>query len=139
MNSAIRKILAVIIGIIIGSIVNMGIIMLSSSIIPPPDGVDVTNMESIKSSMHLYEPRHFIFPFMAHALGTFVGAFLSALIVVKYENRFALIIGVVFLIGGVSSILMLPSPTWFTVLDTVVAYIPMAYFGGKLAISIKPK
>lgn len=30
---------------------------------------------------------------------------------------------------------MLPSPTWFTILDLAGAYIPMAYLGGKLAIN----
>ncbi|HEY9168703.1 MAG TPA: hypothetical protein VIN72_04385 [Lutibacter sp.] len=40
--------------------------------------------------------------------------------------------GAFFLAGGVASIFMLPSPTWFTVLDIVGAYIPMAYFAGKL-------
>ncbi len=75
MNSIIRNILAVVAGAVVGSLVNMGIIMISSSIIPPPDGADVTTMEGLKASMHLFQPRHFIMPFLAHALGTFAGAF----------------------------------------------------------------
>lgn len=46
----------------------------------------------------------------------------------------ALIVGVLFLIGGVSMVAMLPSPMWFNALDLIVAYIPMAFLGGKLAI-----
>ena len=133
MNHVIKNTLAVIAGLIFGSAVNMGIIMLSGSIIPPPDGVDVTNMESLKSSMHLFEPRHFILPFVAHALGTFVGAYITALIAVNYKIKFALSIGVFFLIGGIANTFMLPSPTWFTVLDLTGAYIPMGWLGGKLA------
>jgi hypothetical protein len=45
MNLIIRNILAVICGIVIGSIVNMGIITISGSIIPPPNGADVTTLE----------------------------------------------------------------------------------------------
>jgi hypothetical protein len=30
--------------------------------------------------MHLFEPRHFIFPFLAHSLGTFAGAFVATLL-----------------------------------------------------------
>jgi len=134
MNPIIKNILAVVAGIIIGSIVNMGIIMISGSIIPPPDGADVTTTEGLKASMHLFEPKHFIFPFLAHAIGTFVGAFLAALIAANHKIKFALGIGVLFLVGGVASIFMLPSPTWFTVVDLVGAYIPMAYLGGKFGM-----
>ena len=47
--------------------------------------------------------------------------------------RFALGIGVWFLLGGIVNVFMLPSPTWFTILDLAGAYIPMGYLAGKLA------
>jgi hypothetical protein len=134
MNPLLRNILAVVAGILLGSAVNMGIIMLSSSIIPPPEGADVTSMESLKASMHLFEPKHFVFPFLAHALGTLAGAFLAALIAASHKIKFGLGIGIFFLIGGIASVFMLPSPTWFTVLDLAGAYIPMGWLGGKLAM-----
>lgn len=137
MNPIIRNILAVIAGFIIGSIVNMAIIMVSGSIIPPPDGADVTTMEGLKASMHLFQPKHFILPFLAHALGTLVGAFFAAKIAAGHKMKFALVIGVLFLAGGTANVLMLPSPTWFTILDLVGAYIPMAYLAGKLAVKNK--
>ena len=132
MNPIIRNILVVIAGAILGSAINMGIIMVSGSIIPPPNGADVTTMEGLKESMHLFQPKHFIFPFLAHALGTFAGAFLAAIIAVDHKMKFALGIGFFFLLGGITNIFMLPSPTWFTILDLIGAYIPMAYFAGKL-------
>lgn len=122
------------VGIPFGSIVNMGFIMISGSVIPPPEGADVTTAEGLNASMHLFQPRHFIFPFLAHAIGTFAGAFVAALIAATHKMRFALGVGLFFLAGGVTSVFMLPSPTWFTVLDLVGAYLPMAYLGGKLAI-----
>lgn len=134
MKPTIKNILAVITGLVIGSVVNMALIMISGSIIPPPDGADVTTTEGLKASMHLFEPKHFIFPFLAHALGTFVGAFVTAMIAANHKMKFAMAIGGFFLLGGISSVFMLPSPTWFTVLDLVAAYIPMAYLAGKLAM-----
>ncbi|PWK17717.1 hypothetical protein [Xanthomarina spongicola] len=134
MNSTVKNILAVVAGIIIGGIVNMGLINISGSIIPPPEGVDNTTMEGLKESMHLFQPKHFIFPFLAHALGTLVGAFIAAKIAATRKMTFALVIGAFFLLGGITSVMMLPSPTWFSILDIVGAYIPMAYIGGKLAI-----
>jgi len=133
MNPILRNILAVVAGLIIGSAMNMGLIMLSSSVIPPPEGVDVTNMESLKASMHLFEPKHFIFPFLAHALGTLTGAAVAAMIAASHNMKFALGIGAFFLIGGIANVFMLPAPTWFVVTDLVLAYIPMGWLGGRLA------
>ncbi len=133
MHPILRNSLAVIAGIVIGSIVNMGIISVSGSIIPPPEGTDVTTSEGLKASMHLFEPRHFIFPFLAHALGTLVGAWVAALLAISHKAKFALGIGVFFLMGGIASVFMLPSPLWYTVVDLLGAYLPMAYLGAKLA------
>lgn len=135
MNPILKNILAVFAGFVIGSIVNMGIIMVSGFIIPPPTGADVTTMEGLKASIHLFEPKHFLFPFLAHALGTFVGALVAAWISASHKMKFAIVIGFFFLLGGTANIFMIPSPVWFIVLDLVGAYIPMGYLGGKLIVS----
>lgn len=132
MNPIIRNVLAVIAGLVVGGVVNMGIINISGSIIPPPEGADVTTMEGLKATMHLFEPRHFIFPFLAHALGTLVGAIIAGLLAANHRLKFALSIGLFFMIGGIINVFMLPSPLWFTVLDLVGAYIPMGWIGGKI-------
>ena len=139
MNPLVKNILAVIFGIIIGSLVNMGIIMISGSIIPPPQDADIKTMEGLKSTMHLFEPKHFIFPFLAHALGTFVGAIIAATIAATHKIKFAVAIGVFFLIGGIVNVMMLPSPIWFTILDLGGAYIPMGFIAGKLVIKTSKK
>jgi hypothetical protein len=139
MNSILRNILAFITGAIVGSVVNMGIINISGSIIPPPEGTDVTTMEGLKSAIHLFEPQHFIFPFLAHALGTLAGAFLAALIAVTHKMKFAMAIGLFFLIGGIVNVFLLPSPLWFIILDLAVAYLPMAWLGEKLTYGVFKK
>lgn len=132
MNPIIRNVLAVIVGFLAGSAVNMGLVMASPHIIPPPVGVDVKDIESIKASIHLYEFKHFIVPFLAHALGTVVGAYVAVIISASYKLIMGLVIGVLFLLGGISVAFMLPSPTWFVVVDIVGAYMPMAWIGTKL-------
>lgn len=132
MNPIVKNILAVIAGVVIGGALNMGIIMMSGSVIPPPEGADITTMEGLKASMHLMEPKHFLMPFLAHALGTFLGALVAALIVPAQKMKLAMIVGGWFLLGGILNILMLPSPLWFTFTDLIGAYIPMAYLGAKL-------
>ena len=133
MHPIIKNILAVVAGIVAGSAVNMGIINVSALIIPPPEGVDNTTMEGLKASMHLFEPKHFLMPFLAHAIGTLAGGFLAALLATEQKIKFALGIGLFFMLGGIANVIMLPSPLWFTLLDLGAAYIPMAYIAGKLA------
>jgi type III secretory pathway component EscU len=54
MNPIIKNIIAVIAGLVVGSIINMGIIMASGSIIPPPEDINPADMESLKEGMHLF-------------------------------------------------------------------------------------
>lgn len=128
-----RNILAVILGCVVGSFVNMGIISVSGSIIPPPEGADVTTMEGLIASMHLFQPKHFIIPFLAHSLGVVVGAFIGVKIAATNKKVFAFIIGGLFMVGGIINVFLLPSPTWFNITDIVLAYIPMAWIGWKIA------
>lgn len=134
MNPIIRNVLAIIAGVILGSAVNMGLIILSGLIIPPPEGMDTGSMDGLKSGMHLFGPKHFIFPFLAHALGTLAGSLIATLIAVKQKMTIAMVVGVFFLVGGIINVFMLPSPLWFNALDLILAYIPMAWIGGMMGI-----
>ncbi len=127
MPGLVRNALAVVAGFLVGSLVNMALISLSPSLIPPPAGVDVRNAESLGSSIHLFEAKHFVMPFLAHALGTFAGALTAFLIAVTYKARVAWIIGFLFLLGGIAAIFVIPAPVWFIALDLLVAYLPMAW------------
>lgn len=129
-----RNIAAVLAGLIIGGAVNMGIIMISGAVISPPEGADLTTAEGLIEAMPLMEPKHFLMPFLAHALGTFVGAIIAAAIGVGRKMLLAIIVGIFFLAGGITNILMLPSPMWFNIADLVFAYIPMAWLGARLVL-----
>ncbi len=131
MNTTVRLILAVIAGIIVGGVVNMGIVMVGPALIPPPEGADMTTVEGLNAAMNLLEPKHFVPPFLAHALGTLVAALVAALIAGRHQMKIGLGIGAFFLIGGITASMMIPAPTWFIVLDLVAAYIPMGWLGGK--------
>jgi len=133
MKRVFRLILAVIAGLFIGSVVNMALVMASGHIIPSPAGVDTTTTEGLKAAMPLFEPKHFLFPFLAHAIGTLVGAFIATLAAPGRICGPAWAVGAFFLIGGIAAVAMLPSPLWFTVVDLVLAYLPMAWLGHRLA------
>ena len=136
LKNAVVGVVAVLVGLYIGGSLNMYLITISGSIVAPPEGAVMTTTEGLKEAMHLFEPKHFLMPFLAHAIGTLVGAFVAALIAFKHKVRFALGIGCVFLVGGIMMTFMLPSPVWFTVVDLSLAYIPTAYLGGLLAVRL---
>lgn len=133
MNPKLKNVLAVIAGLVGGSVVNMLIVMASGSIIPLPEGVDPANIESLKESINLFEPKHFVLPFLAHALGTLSGATLATRLSASKTLTPAFVVGAFFLLGGISNIFMLGGPMYFTVIDLTLAYIPMAWLGGKWA------
>lgn len=133
MSPIIKYIIAVIVGVVVGSGVNMGLVNIGPSIIPLPDGADISTMEGLAESMSLLSPANFLFPFLAHALGTLVAAFVAAKIAGSHEMRFGIGLGVFFLLGGITAANMLGGPVWFIAVDLIMAYIPMGILGAKLA------
>ena len=132
MPTILRNVLALAAGILIGGIVNMLLITVSPMLIPPPAGVDPSSTENLARTMHLFEPRHFIMPFLAHSLGTLVGSLLAFLIAATRKAQLAYAVGAFFLIGGVAASFMLPAPAWFIALDLLAAYLPMAWLGTRI-------
>lgn len=130
MHPIIRNLLAVVAGIIIGSLVNAGLVGFLPTIIGTPEGVDMNDLESIKANIGNFELKHFMSPFLAHALGTLVAAFIAARFGATRHLLLALTPGFFFLLGGLGMVVLLPeSPLWFKVLDLGLAYMPAAYLG----------
>ena len=132
MNAILRNVLAVIIGIAVMMFVNSSLIQVSASIIPPPEGVDPMDIESIKANFDKFTPKHYFVPFLAHALGTIAGVVVGCLIAALYKFKIAMGLGIVHLLGGIAAAFMIPAPVWFIVADLALAYIPMAWLGAKL-------
>jgi len=133
MNAIGQNTLAIIAGVVAGSLVNMALVNVGPSVVPLPEGADVSTMEGLRDSMRLFAPLNFLFPFLAHALGTLVGAFVAARFAASHHLKFAIAIGVLFLLGGIAAASMIGGPMWFNVTDLVLAYLPMAWLGAVLA------
>lgn len=131
-----QNVLGVVIGCMIGGQLNMWIINHSTDFIPAPEGADVKTMEGIQASIHLFEPKHFLMPFLAHALGTLLAAFVAGLIAKRTRKVAAMIPGGLFFIGGAFAVSMIPAPMWFNATDLVCAYIPMAWMGYWLSTKV---
>ena len=133
MHPVLRNVLVVLGGFIVGAVVNGGIVDLSATVIPLPDGIDPNDMEALMANMKDFPPKNFIMPFLAHALGTLAGAYFVSRLAASNHLKLALLIGLIFLGGGITMASVLPAPVWFIVVDLVLAYLPMAYLAWKLA------
>ena len=126
MNSIIKNILALIGGGLVSMVANMGLIITGNQLIPFSDNINPMNAMN-------WEIKYFIFPFLAHAIGTLSGAFIAAKFSASYHMQFAICIGIFFLSGGISMVFILPAPIWFIVIDLVFAYLPMGWLGWKIS------
>lgn len=130
MKAIFRNFLSIGAGLLVGSVVNMALVKIGPYLIPPPEGVDMTTAEGLKEAIPLFKPAHFLMPFLAHALGTFTGAVIVTVLSTRPVKFYLpLMVGFFFLMGGIMSIMILPSPLWFTLVDLLFAYLPMAWLG----------
>ncbi len=133
MSPVVRNILAVIIGLVVGNLVNMFLITYSGSIIPLPEGIDPNNMEQLQENFKHFPLKNFIMPFLAHALGTLAAAYVACKLAMSRKRTLVIIIGSIFLVGGIAASFMIKPPSWFIFVDLALAYFPMAFLGQKLA------
>ena len=134
----VNSIIGVLLGLLIGSMINGALIQVGGKVIPLPEGFDGNTMNELSVAIQHFQFQHFIFPFLAHAIGTLIGSVVGAWIsTTSYAYYSALLIGILFLSGGVYMVFHLPSPLWFDIIDLGFAYIPMAILGYVIANRIK--
>ena len=115
----------------------MALVMTGPQVFPPPAGINMNDAKSLAAGVHLLEPKHFLFPFLAHALGTFAGAVTTHLAAATRRSALAYLIGGLFLAGGIAAAFVIPAPAWFLALDLLGAYLPMAWLGARLARGLR--
>ncbi len=125
--------LALVGGLLVGGVVNMMLVTAGAALIPAPAGVNVMDPDSIAASIHLFEPVHFLFPFIAHAAGAFTGALVAALVAPSGKMVWAMVVAGITMLGGIANTFMLPAPAWFIATDLLLAYLPPGWLAGKLA------
>ena len=133
MKAFLKNLGALFLGAVLGALVNSAIIWLQPYIVLLPQGYDPNDLEQIKVAMKSFHWTHFIMPFLAHGLGTLSGAYVTARLAGSRPLFMAMGIALVFLLGGIQMVQLLPSPLWFNILDIGFAYGPMGYLGYLLA------
>lgn len=138
MSSLFRNGIALVAGFFSGGFVNMSLVKTGPLVFPPPPGVDMMTAEGIAAAIPLLRPEHFVFPFLAHAFGTFVGALVAQHLAATHRTVFAWIIGGFTLCTGVAAAVMIPAPAWFKAIDLLLAYLPMTWLAIRLGAKLRP-
>ncbi len=132
-NVIVRNILGFILGMFVGSVINSLLISLNGTVIPLPEGIDPQDIESLKANIDRFSVANCMVPILAHAIGALAGAFVASKICLSHQKIFSLVIGGLFMLGGIAMVVMLPqTPMWVIVVDLIL-YIPAALLGWKLA------
>ncbi|QDV40473.1 hypothetical protein Enr13x_02790 [Stieleria neptunia] len=129
----IRNVTAIVAGLIAGSIFNMALVSLSHAVYPLPDGIDPNDFEAFRDHVQAngMPTGALLIVLVAHAGGSFVSGLVCGLIAKRTWYIAAAALGVLWMCGGITMLMMLPAPMWFAVADTVL-YVPVALLGVRL-------
>lgn len=127
-----RRIAAVVVGLVAGVLTITLIERMTSNIYPYPEGMDMNDMEAFKAYAKSLPAAAFALVMLGHLAGSFVSGIVATLIA-KNSLKPAIIAGGIFTGVGLLNLLMLNiHPTWMW--SEMVLYIPFAYLGGKLVL-----
>eukprot|EP01006_Ploeotia_vitrea_P043903 TRINITY_DN66788_c2_g7_i1.p3 TRINITY_DN66788_c2_g7~~TRINITY_DN66788_c2_g7_i1.p3 ORF type:complete len:142 (-),score=18.35 TRINITY_DN66788_c2_g7_i1:630-1055(-) len=128
---ALQNIGAVVLGFVIGSMVNMAFVLLNVYVLYPlPEGVDMNNSQQMSAWVETLPTPAFIVVLLAHLGQSFVGASVAARFGSSHKMALAMTLGVMSLIGGILNAREIYLPTWMYV--EFPLYLVVAYVAGTL-------
>ncbi|MDF2552198.1 MAG: hypothetical protein K0R77_1473 [Chryseobacterium sp.] len=130
-----RKILAVIAGIISGGI-SVGIVQtVGHNLYPMPEGMKSDDMEAMKNYVETAPFMALFFVIISYVIAAVVSGFVSTKIADDGKKIYALICGIIFLIQSIYMMSVLPTPIWFWILG-ILSW-TLVLVGYKLALNKK--
>ena len=127
----VRNILAVIAGIILGMILNMGLIQLNMHVFfPMPADLDMNDSAQFNAFIASLPAQAFLLVLLAHLGQSFVGGWIAARLGGSRPMLLAMIVGVLSLAGGIAAMFMIEGPTWMMI--ELPLYLVVAWFAGRL-------
>ena len=123
-----RKILAVVIGIVAGSAFNLMLVNVSHTLLP--EGIDPNDFEAFRGHMQAGDIplSAMLMVLAAHSGGSLVSGIVCGLIAKRRWYAAAIGLGLWWTCGGIAMLFLLPPPIWFAIADLAL-YIPAALLG----------
>jgi len=124
-----RRLLAVVAGLVTGMIIVALVEGAGHALWPPPAGTDLRDPEQLKALLPTLPIGALLAVVVAWALGAFGGGWMAATL--ARSPREALVVGFLLLCLGVLTMVQIPHPLWMWVAGVAVP-LPAAWFGARL-------
>jgi len=128
-----RNVLAALAGFIVALLVIAGVQYISSILFPMPEGIDLQSAEEIRQWVETLPIAALFLVLLSYALGSFLGGMAIGIIAKNKAVAIAIGVGILLTLAGISNLLVIPHPLWFTVINLVL-YVPLTIFGAKTAV-----
>jgi hypothetical protein len=125
-----RSIVAVVVGAIVGAAVILGLQYLSSLVFPLPAGTDPSDPESMAAAVAKMPVGALLALVFCYLIGTTVGAAAGARVSPSHPLLHGILVGLVFLAGGIANFLAIPHP-WWVIVASSVAFCVAPFIGAK--------
>ncbi len=127
--------LAVVLGMLAGTTVNMTLVLFALFLFPMAEGSDFSDTDAMADYFATIPVAGLLLILAAHLGQSFFGGLVAALLSPTRPRAMALIIGVISLIGGVMNMSQLPLPAWMWI--EVPGYLLVAWFAASWAMRMK--
>ena len=115
-----RKISAVLLGVLVAFCTVMLVEWLGHQVYPPPPDLDFKNPEQVRQFTSTLPLGAFLLILLGWLLGTISGGLTACYVAREKPLVFASIIGAVMLAATVANLAMIPHPTWFSIAGITV-------------------
>lgn len=123
--TVLRNVVAVLAGMFVGMVLNMGLIQLNVVLFPMPEGVGFDDTEAFATYIQGLPLRAFVLVILAHLAQAGVGGLVAAWLGRSRPLLLAMIVGVLTAIGTAANAVMIGAPAWMWLelpLDLAVAW-----------------
>ena len=127
----IRKISAVVLGVLTAVVIIIAIEALGHIVYPPPEGLDITDKEAVQAYIMNAPLAALLFVMAAWVVAALVGGLLACFIARETPLVSAAIVGGLVLFGTVINLYAIPHPMWFSI-TSVLAIITTILITGRV-------
>lgn len=133
MHPHLKRVLAVMGGLVVGMILIGLLEGLGHLLFPLPEGIDTSDMDAMAEYIKTAPAAALIWVFVAWLVGAFGGGVAASMIGKDFGRMPAYGVGIILTLFGLMNIYMIPHPAWFWL--GLLIFIPAALLGYRYATS----
>ena len=127
----IRKIVAVVLGVMVAVVLIIAIEALGHAIYPLPDNIDLSDTDAMAAYVLGAPPGALLLVLAAWLVATLAGGLLACRIAREMPLMYSAIVGGLVLLGTIIDLMSIPHPLWFSV-TSIVAIVATIFMSSRL-------